>query len=207
MKKLLWLLIMCIGVMWAQPTSGSVTKIKAGTNVTVSPTSGRGIVTINSSGGGIDAATAGQIARDTVLVHATKMSSNAGFPSYWVTTDSISWYKPVIQIPFDSSYINLTDTVFTGMFPFPMIIDSMSFVSQMNTGASLTYKVLYGTSMLSGWTAVVSAGNATTSITTGDMVTALNNSTPAANSRIAVLFSSVTTKPKKAELTIFYHLN
>lgn len=56
MKKLIpWLAAMLLPLAAiAQPTpvGGSVTQIIAGANVTISPTNGRGIVTINSSGGG-----------------------------------------------------------------------------------------------------------------------------------------------------------
>lgn len=54
MKRLLWLLLFAPLLAIAQPTPASgVGKIVAGTNITISPTSGTGpSVTINSSGGG-----------------------------------------------------------------------------------------------------------------------------------------------------------
>ena len=201
MKKLFLLFLFLPVLMFSQSISpGAQLRDSSGFKVTVDK---KKIAASSLASGGASA----QAISDSIKANAIKTSSVAGFPTYWVTTDSMSWYKPAIQIPFDSSYINVTDTSITGMFPFPIKIDSMSFVSQMSTGSNITYKVLYGTNMLTGWTAVVSAGSATTSITTGDMVTSLNNSTLATGSRFAVLFSSVTTKPKKAVLTIFYHLN
>lgn len=50
MKKLLFILFLLPALLHAQP--GGVTRIRAGDGVTISPTGGTGVVTINSTGGG-----------------------------------------------------------------------------------------------------------------------------------------------------------
>ena len=57
-------------------TSGGVTQIVAGTNVTISPAGGTGIVTINSSGGGTTDFGFGQIFTPNNSVYANATSAN-----------------------------------------------------------------------------------------------------------------------------------
>jgi hypothetical protein len=109
----------------------------------------------------------------------------------------------VVSIPLDSSAINLTDTTVVGSLPYAWVIDSIKTVNQAAT-ASVVYKILFGTNITS-WTAVVTSPSASTSVTIGDKVTSLNNTNPAANSYFAVLMSTITTKPRKAIITIFGH--
>ena len=147
----------------------------------------------------------GDAIRDSILANAIGTSALAGFPTYWASSDSLSYFKPFASIPLDSSYINTSDTVIVGSFPFAMTIDSISIVNH-GVAASLTYFVGHNDS-INTFTPSVTAGQASTNILVPLKSTSIDAPTVTANSYLAVWFSSVTTKPKSSIITVFYHLN
>ena len=86
------------------PTAGAVTQIVAGTNVTISPVGGTGIVTINSSGGG-----GGTIIKLTAqTLTSTSWILVSGFYTYTFTNVNITVNTRVDFTPDNTAYLEVT---------------------------------------------------------------------------------------------------
>jgi hypothetical protein len=142
---------------------------------------------------------------DTLASREITINSRAGFPTYYVSADSMSYYKPIYGIPFDSSMIT-TDTLVFPAFPFAVVIDSIEIVNQ-GVAANFTYWVGFNDTTRT-LTTIDNSGKSTTSIRVADRIIAANldNTSIPAGNFICVWFSSITTKPKETLITIYYHL-
>jgi|WetSurMetagenome_2_1015567.scaffolds.fasta_scaffold412031_2 hypothetical protein len=108
------------------------------------------------------------------------------------------------DIVVDSSKISVNDTSDFFITNKAITIDSIKVIGR-GVAMSIVVSYRYGTGTTLAGTAIITSPGASTSITTGTVVTSLDNRYVPANNRIWFLFPTVTTKPKQAHIVFYYH--
>ena len=130
--------------------------------------------------------TAGKYITPTMVAttYATKASLNA----------------QIISFTLDSSWINVTDTIWTDLPENTLTVDSIS-VSPVSvaggTAVSIVPKFLYRTAPYQTCTAIITSPATITSAIAKTWQSTINNVTLPANGQVGVLHTTVTTKPKQ----------
>ena len=112
----------------------------------------------------------------------------------------------IISFPLDSSYINVTDTVWCDLPEYALTVDSIS-VSPSNAGTavSIVPKFLYRTAPYQTATAIITSPATITSTQAKTWQSTIAQATLPANGQLGILHTTVTTKPKQESIGIKVH--
>jgi hypothetical protein len=128
--------------------------------------------------------------------------------SYWLQQtfkDSIFNHLKISKdIIVDSSNISINDTSDFFITNKAITLDSIKVIGR-GEAMSIVVDYRYGSGATLAGTAIINSPGASTSITTGTLVTSFNSGTIPVNNRIWFLFPTVTTKPKQAHIIFYYH--
>jgi hypothetical protein len=111
-----------------------------------------------------------------------------------------------ISFPLDSSFINLTDTIWCDLPGYVLTVDSIS-VSPDFGGVSVSYvpKFLYRIAPMQTCTAIITSPATITSSATKTWQSTINAATLPVDGQLGVLHTNVTTKPKQESIGIKVH--
>ena len=107
----------------------------------------------------------------------------------------------------DTSIIDVTDTIRVPLPAYACVVDSFG-VAPDNAGVavSLVVKLLYRTNPGTSWTAITTSPGTITSATAWTWISTINNGTLPAGGQLAILHTTVTTKPRNGySLSVRYH--
>jgi hypothetical protein len=204
MKNILLLTMLFSGVAFAQwPTqtgTGDGLPSQTGNDGKYLQTNGAAALWIDLSGSYVSSGSLSD-SLTTLRDEAIKGVFVAGNYVVAVDTDSIVTIPIFFEIDLDSTLINEANLNVTWFRPsVAFLVDSMVTVSYGT--ANWTPKVFWGVSRASG-TALITSPSATTSTTTGDVVTSFNNGTITKNAYVWVERAGATTVPHSTHIIIY----
>ena len=127
---------------------------------------------------------------------------------YWIQQtfkDSVLSYQRLSNdIIVDGSMITTYDTIDSFITRKAIVLDSIKVIGR-GDAMDITVDYRYGSGISLDGTAIISNPIASTSTTTGTLVTAFDNSAIPANNRIWFLFPTVTATPRQAHIVFYYH--
>ena len=134
-------------------------------------------------------------------------------PSSAAYADTVEFWNRIfkgmiISFPLDSSYINITDTIWVDLPEYALTVDSISVSPNSSSGgAVVSYvpKFLYRTAPYQSCTAIITSPATITSSQAKTWQSTINAATLPANGQVGVLHTTVTTKPKQESIGIKVH--